>query len=902
VLSNVENYLWSSTSNYGFALQQGGILDSFAAAVPTQVHAKLASNAETIALDAQGRLYMLMSGGELEVSINSGYSWTKLKSDSESFGLATNGNLYDLVDGGGLYLSSNHGSTWYQMDGNTENFQVTPDNTVFNLLGGGILKSTSNSGNSWTTIDSQVLSFAVGANDTVYGLDGGGELWVEPAGSTQRQIDRNTEAFTASPNGTLYNLSTSGNLEYTSNNGSSWTTLDGNVQTFRVAANGALYVLDTGGALRLLSTIGGTWQSVDAGVQSFLLSANGIVFDLESGGLFKDQPWPGAAWSTINDQTQSIGLSPNGTFFHLDADGQLYTDAFGGSLTEQAKSVQSFAVTSNGMVYSLVTGGVLQDKVGPEGAWNQLDNICLSFGVNLNGDLYDLNPGGQLWELPPGGNWNQWDGGTGAFSLTMNGTIIDLDLSNLLWDLPFDGGWQTIASNVASYAVACNGTVYALTQGTLESSGATYGNWTRLDTTTTAFDVTSNGTIANTIGAAPEVSFNGGSSWFPFFSCELNDIGVADLAAAYYQRDGQLTRTDMLGLFNEVELEGSVTSAAYTSLRELVDSLAIVMPSSVRNLAGKVVNGDVANKDFQGQSLGDLGPGSSKAQLYNLVLKWFYGADLPTTDVNPATGADFGYALASGSLFGPFGVPRYNDVAQGDAADCYFMASLGQTALQSPKTIQSMITSNGDGTYTVRFFDNGVADYVTVNSELPVDSNGQFVYADQDQYGRTAYVSSGNNVLWAALVEKAYAQLAEEGWSRGVDGENSYNSIGYGWPTAATSQITGATTSRSIFLHGTGADPNAEQDVLNDINASHLITILTMATPPDGNSALLANHAYVLESYTAGEFFFVNPYEDAGARVVEVTWAQLLPYVSDFEDVTPPPWISTSSIVDNPHP
>jgi hypothetical protein len=30
-----------------------------------------------------------------------------------------------------------------------------------------------------------------------------------------------------------------------------------------------------------------------------------------------------------------------------------------------------------------------------------------------------------------------------------------------------------------------------------------------------------------------------------------------------------------------------------------------------------------------------------------------------------------------------------------------------------------MFTKNGDGTYSVRFFNNGVAEYVTVDRELP---------------------------------------------------------------------------------------------------------------------------------------------------------------------------------------
>ena len=92
--------------------------------------------------------------------------------------------------------------------------------------------------------------------------------------------------------------------------------------------------------------------------------------------------------------------------------------------------------------------------------------------------------------------------------------------------------------------------------------------------------------------------------------------------------------------------------------------------------------------------------------------------------------------------------------------------------------------------------------------------------------------------------------------------------------------------------------------VLNDLQANHLISILTLSTFPDNQSAFLGNHAYILEGYdpNTGIFTFVNPYEDAGARVVQVTWDQLAPYVFDFEDVTPPPGTSTSSVIGNPYP
>jgi hypothetical protein len=63
----------------------------------------------------------------------------------------------------------------------------------------------------------------------------------------------------------------------------------------------------------------------------------------------------------------------------------------------------------------------------------------------------------------------------------------------------------------------------------------------------------------------------------------------------------------------------------------------------------------------------------------------------------------------------------YQDVNQGNLGDCYLLASLAGTAYRTPSTIQNMFTDNGDGTFTVRFLRNGVANYVTVDRLLTND-------------------------------------------------------------------------------------------------------------------------------------------------------------------------------------
>ena len=144
--------------------------------------------------------------------------------------------------------------------------------------------------------------------------------------------------------------------------------------------------------------------------------------------------------------------------------------------------------------------------------------------------------------------------------------------------------------------------------------------------------------------------------------------------------------------------------------------------------------------------------------LGDLIGKWFLGTDVPLADAG-TSGSDYNYTLAAGSLF--VGSPSHNDEFQGYVGDCYLISSLGSVADASPAAIQNMFIDNGDGTWTVRFYANGTADYVTVNAMLPVDSTGYLVYADCG-----CLANSSSNVLWIPLAEKAYVQWDETGQGR----------------------------------------------------------------------------------------------------------------------------------------
>jgi hypothetical protein len=431
----------------------------------------------------------------------------------------------------------------------------------------------------------------------------------------------------------------------------------------------------------------------------------------------------------------------------------------------------------------------------------------------------------------------------------------------------------------------------------------------------------------------------------PVLTGGLHDALVARVARAEFVQDNDhLSRADVIDLlevvdgtetavFNNGQVNfiagtpnpgATLTEARLTDLRTIVkDARAWGLSADVANLAGKLLNQNPANEQFQGSVLlpnGQLSAGTSDSVVQDLVGKWFYGSDLPAV-----SGDGIAYEQAQGVLFGKGG-PRASDIAQGAVGDCYFMSGLGATATQAPATIRSMFINNGDGTYTVRFFeydatnDTWRADYVTVNLELPVyQQGGAFVYAGWYQGGKATPYTSKANVLWPALAEKAYAQLAEEGWSRftgtggsGVSGtpadwnQNCYDALNSG-DGVATMQITGSNITADFYLPtGTAAD---EQALIKDFNHGSLVTVGSLAQEPAdtptnaaGEPLIIATHVYFLHAVnaTAGTFTLINPCDDgSGQRMVTLTWSQMQIFLNDAFVVNPPPIDPAHAVLQN---
>ncbi|HEY2413347.1 MAG TPA: C2 family cysteine protease [Pirellulaceae bacterium] len=333
-------------------------------------------------------------------------------------------------------------------------------------------------------------------------------------------------------------------------------------------------------------------------------------------------------------------------------------------------------------------------------------------------------------------------------------------------------------------------------------------------------------------------SSGGSSTTTDWFDANVHDAALKALLKTDYNTDHVLDRNDMLAVFQEVEHDGTVNTNEFTDLKAVANNTSLFGSSTyIVDLTRDVVLGNAANAHYQGTTLGNLTAGSTGAKLNNLVHKWFLGADHPNASY---PGITVTYTTAAGTLFGAGG-PKYTDVHQGAVGDCYFVATLGETALRTPTTIQSMFTVNGDGTYGVRFYQNGVSHYVTVDSQLPTYSGGWFLYANMGSYAGNA-----SNVLWVALAEKAYAQLNESGWIRPAawgGGQNSYNGIEGGMFTDVTAQI--ANRAGSNYNVSSTIDTSLN----NAVTSGKLVGFASTSNPT--NSQIVGDHQYVVIGYNS---------------------------------------------------
>lgn len=349
-------------------------------------------------------------------------------------------------------------------------------------------------------------------------------------------------------------------------------------------------------------------------------------------------------------------------------------------------------------------------------------------------------------------------------------------------------------------------------------------------------------------------------------------------------QDGSLSYGSVLSILEDAAA-GGMTASKFSTLQAFASELnvngGIRVSPYVQQIADDVIDGNSANATWNGGSstaisLGNLSATSSQTQADELIGEWFLGTNLPSLSVAALGQSNLNptYQASTLPLYGPSGAPTYQDVNQGYLGDCYFLASLGEVALKDPAAIEDMISSNGNGTYSVRFFVNGKADYVTVNSQLPV--MGGYRWAN----GSTMEFANGKTDDWVALVEKAYAQLNAQ--------TNAPHGMQVGGASDSYAGIAGGTASALTLITDqseTGYALNARD------SATQLASIMSsmasgwsageeiiMSTPAASSGNLVGGHMYMITSMNAATDTFTvqNPWNGAYTGPLKMTFTETL--------------------------
>jgi hypothetical protein len=399
--------------------------------------------------------------------------------------------------------------------------------------------------------------------------------------------------------------------------------------------------------------------------------------------------------------------------------------------------------------------------------------------------------------------------------------------------------------------------------------------------------------------SSPGVKITVNPDWF---SENISDPALQNLARTDFNRDGSLTYNDWLGLFTAAETENpnTVSSAEYASLNTLATSAHMNMAPNVADLAAKVTGQDVGNGQYNylqsngtvaSSPLGNLSANCPTWALEELVNKWFLGVDYPTTLVSSTayqkvTGvqlfqtnqSDPNEPVESASLV------NYYDVSQGGLADCWLLASAAEAAFRDPSAIWNMFTDNHNGTYTVRFYSpSGQADYVTVDTELPGGGTlyDLITHTDLQPYGASFFTNQANQPasapaqtteLWVALLEKAYSQENVEGFlASNNPGVNSYQALNVIFSTAndwGTQNILQALTNK------TASEPSLTSSNMQTAWQKKQMIVLgttdlpTGATTPvfltlnNGATSIVSGHVYAVVGYnaTTQQYLLFNPW------------------------------------------
>ena len=260
--------------------------------------------------------------------------------------------------------------------------KVRNDGVVFSLDSDG-----------WLSVDgnrflSHTQDFALVGNGTLYWLSVDSQLHRRPPGGEWQYLGNNVTRFAVQGDELVYSLATDGWLRV--NGIPVWS----GTQDFSLSDSGTLYWLSTDGEL-YQRLPGEAWQNIGSRVRRFVVASDELVYSLATDGWLRINGTP--VWTGTKD----FSLTDNGTLHWLSMDDQLYERLPGNAWQNIGRNVSRYVVQGEELVYSLSLDGWLRINGTP--VWTGTQDFSLSD----NGTLFWLSTDGKLYQRLVGDSWKK---------------------------------------------------------------------------------------------------------------------------------------------------------------------------------------------------------------------------------------------------------------------------------------------------------------------------------------------------------------------------------------------------------------------------------------------------------------------------------------------------------------
>ncbi|OAT17275.1 hypothetical protein M977_04205 [Buttiauxella gaviniae ATCC 51604] len=288
------------------------------------------------------------------------------------------------------------------------------------------------------------------------------------------------------------------------------------------------------------------------------------------------------------------------------------------------------------------------------------------------------------------------------------------------------------------------------------------------------------------------------------------------------------------------QLTGNLTETQFDDIKNYVQAIGNICgtDSAIYSLVSGLIGTNGASVHWtatgEGERIGSLNTGSSVTQFNQLISTWFDGANDPKSSST---------AHVDGRPLFAKGGPTINDIHQGGVSDCSFLSTLQTVVNVAPDFIKSMFVQNPNNTYSVRFFQNGVPHWVTVDGE--------------------AYSSGANSSTssWVAIAERANVAF-EAAYYTDV---NSYSSLAGG--KEKIMEVTGDTLTSFRALTTTEEKWNTTdfellKTAVLDGAPAQLSSWEELKNPVTGQTNLVGGHAYAIIGFDENtqNFILANPW------------------------------------------